>query len=71
MFDSVADLRKRNGETSAQIYRDATDPNAITLLFGWDSLSNAQGYAESVELKEAMGKAGVTGPPEITFLTKE
>ena len=71
VFDSLADLRKRKGETSAQLFRDTADPNSLTLLFGWDSLENAQGYAQSPELREAMGKAGVTGPPEITFLAAE
>lgn len=69
-FDSVIDLRKSNGELSDRIYRDASDPNELTLIFKWDSLANAQKYAHSPELKAAMDKAGVVGIPEIHFLNE-
>lgn len=71
VFDSVADLRETNGEKSAQIFHDANDPNSLTLLFEWDNLDNARQYAQSPELKAAMQKAGVTGPPTISFLTND
>ena len=71
IFDSVADLREKNGEKSAQILHDANDPNSLTLLFEWDNLDNARQYAQSSELKTAMQKAGVTGPPTISFLTED
>ena len=68
VYDSVADLRSSNGEISDQIYRDDSDPNNLTLLFEWDSMENAKQYAQSPELKAAMEKAGVDGPPTIFFL---
>ena len=71
VFDSVADLRQKNGEKSAQIFHDANNPNALTLLFEWDDLDNARQYAQSPELKAAMQKAGVAGPPTISFLTED
>lgn len=70
VYDSVADLRASNGELSDQIYRDASDPNKLTLIFEWDSLANAQKYANSPELKAAMERAGVEGPPNIYFLNE-
>jgi len=70
VFDSVADLRTSSGELSDQIYRDANDPNSLTAIFKWDSLANAQKYANSPELKAAMEKAGVEGPPNISFLNE-
>jgi len=33
VYDSVADLRASNGELSDQIYRDANDPNKLTVVF--------------------------------------
>ncbi len=68
VFDSVADLRRRNGEKSYQILRQENSPNKLVALFEWDSLDNAHKYAASAELKEAMERAGVTGKPEILFL---
>jgi len=70
MYDSVADLRTSSGELSDQIYRDASDPNKLTAIFKWDSLANAQKYAQTPELKAAMEKAGVVGPPNISFLNE-
>ena len=70
VYDSVADLRASNGELSDQIYREASDPNSLTIVFKWDSLANAQKYAQSPELKAAMEKAGVEGPPKIYFLNE-
>ena len=68
VFDSVSDLRRENGERSYQILRNGNGSNEVIALFEWDSLENAQRYASSPELKEAMEQAGVTGPPEILFL---
>ena len=70
VYDSVADLRASNGELSDRIYRDASDPNSLTLIFKWDSLENAQKYAQSPELKAAMERAGVEGPPNIYYLNE-
>jgi antibiotic biosynthesis monooxygenase (ABM) superfamily enzyme len=70
VYDSVAGMRASNGELSDQIYREAGDPNKLTLVFKWDSLANAQKWAQSPELKAAMEKAGVDGPPAIYFLNE-
>jgi quinol monooxygenase YgiN len=68
VFDSVSGLRQQNGERSYQILRQGNGSGELILLFEWDSLENAQRYAASPELKEAMERAGVIGKPEILFL---
>ena len=70
VYDSVKDLRASNGELSDQIYRDASDPNKLTIIFNWNSLANAQKWAHSSELKAAMEKAGVDGAPNVYFLNE-
>jgi quinol monooxygenase YgiN len=70
VFDSAAGLRTSNGELSAQIFRDASDPNSLTIVNKWNSLANAQKFAHSPELKAAMEKAGVMGPPTVYFLNE-
>ena len=70
VYDSAANLRTNNGELSDRIYRDASDPNSLTIVFKWDSLATAKNYAQSPELKAAMEKAGVEGPPNISFLNE-
>lgn len=70
VFDSVLSLRKSSGELSAQVYRDVSDPNKLTMVNQWDSLANAQKFAQSPDLKAAMEKAGVDGPPVVSFLNE-
>jgi quinol monooxygenase YgiN len=68
VFDSVSDLRRKNGEKSYQILRQDNDSSSLVALFQWDNLDNARKYAASPELKAAMEQAGVTSKPEISFL---
>ncbi len=70
VFDSVSGLRISSGELSSQVYRDESDPSKVTVVNKWNSLANAQKFAHSPELKAAMEKAGVDGPPVISFLNE-
>lgn len=47
---------------------DAGDPNTYVAIIKWDSMQNANKYTGSPELKAAMEKAGVAGPPTFYFL---
>jgi heme-degrading monooxygenase HmoA len=67
-FDSQAALRASSGELSDQVFHNAGDPNQLIIVFKWNSVENAQKFAQSPELKAAMEKAGVAGTPTITFL---
>ena len=69
-YDSQAALRVSNGMLSDQIYRDASDQNQLAVVFKWNSMENAQKFAQSPELKAAMEKAGVEGRPTINFLNE-
>ena len=69
VYDSQAAFRTSSGELSDEIYHNASDPNQLILVFKWSSVENAQKFAHSPELKAAMEKAGVDGPPTITFLS--
>ena len=70
VFDSALEMRTSSGELSAQVYRDASDPNKVTTINKWNSLANAQKFAHSPELKAAMEKAGVVGAPVVSFLNE-
>jgi hypothetical protein len=70
VYDSLASLRSSYGEKSSQVYHDASDPNMVTIIFKWDSIANAQKYSQSTELKAALSKSGVQGPPSFQFLTE-
>ncbi len=70
VFESHAGLRTSSGELSVEIFRDASDPNRLTVINKWKSLESAQKFAQSPELKAAMEKAGVEGHPEVYFLNE-
>lgn len=67
-FDDFIDYRKAGGEKSYQICRPIDEPNNVVILFEWDSVENAKKFLDSQDLKDAMQKAGVVGPPEITLM---
>ena len=67
VFDSMTDTRRAHGWTSAIVYRDATDPNLVTIVNRVKDLDGAKRYGSSPELREAMKNGGVQGPPEVSF----
>lgn len=70
VFDAAIELRTTHGELSAQVFRDASNPNKLTVINKWRSLESAQAFARSPELKASMEKAGVEGVPTVTFLNE-
>jgi heme-degrading monooxygenase HmoA len=68
VFDEHGADRKAAGSKGGLVFRNANDPNQVTVLLEWDSLEHARAFAGSDELREAMQKAGVTGPPNVSFL---
>jgi quinol monooxygenase YgiN len=70
VFDASAGMRTSSGELSAQVFRDANDPNMLTVINTWNSMANAQKFAQSPDLKAAMEQAGVVGAPAVYFLNE-
>jgi quinol monooxygenase YgiN len=68
VFDSFVPARREHGWISASVYRDATDPNLVTIVNRVKDLDGAKRYGASDGLRAAMQKAGVQGPPEIFFV---
>ena len=71
IFDEHGATRQAAGSKGGVVLRNADDPNQITILLEWDNLENARAFAGSDELREAMQRAGVTGPPNVYFLDGE
>ena len=67
VYDQFGSTRKEKGVTGASVHRDANDPHIIFVTHQFKNLNAATAFANSEELKSAMGKAGVAGPPEIWF----
>ena len=69
VYDGNEDKRQAAGLTNGRIYQVAGNPNEIVILLDAADLEKAKAFASSEELKAGMMKAGVTGKPEILFLT--
>ena len=67
-FDGMTEIRRAHGWTSTIVYRDASDPNLVTIVNRVKDVDGAKRYGSSPELRTAMQQAGVQGPPEIAFV---
>ena len=68
VFDGMFDIRRSHGWISATVYRDAADPNVVTVVNRVKDLDGAKRYGASDALRAGMAKAGVLGPPDISFV---
>lgn len=68
MFDEHNATRKASGSKGGYVFRNADDSNELVALLEWDDLAKARQFTQSEDLKEAMQRAGVAGPPDIRFL---
>jgi quinol monooxygenase YgiN len=69
-FDSAVEMRHGAGESSAQVFQDADNPNMVTILNGWDSFESAEEFLDNPDLADAMEKFGVISEPEVIFMTE-
>ena len=67
-FDEHSSARKDAGSKGGWLFRSADHPNELVAIFEWDNLENARSFVGSDDLRQAMERAGVTGPPDILFL---
>ena len=70
IFDNHASVRRQFGCRSAQVFRDAENPNVITMLMEWDSFDNADRFLNESNLRETMEEAGVISQPSVSFLNE-
>jgi hypothetical protein len=67
VFDEHEPMRRAAGLTAHSIHRGNDDPSVVIIAFRAADLSKAKRFASSDDLKAAMARAGVQGPPEIWF----
>jgi quinol monooxygenase YgiN len=65
IYDGIAPMRRNRGVVAASVYRDPNDPNTVIVLHRFRDLKSARRYADSVELKSVLAKAGIRGLPDI------
>jgi len=67
VYDAHEASRAAAGLTGGRVFRSAEDPNDILLLFEMADRRRAEEFAASDDLRTAMQRAGVVGPPEIRY----
>ena len=65
VYDSVDGLRQQHGCTSDEVMVDPGDKQEVFVLHRFPTLEQAQAFAGSDELHDAMGRAGLTSAPRI------
>ena len=65
VYETVEGLRKQHGCTGAEVLVDPSDQEDVFVIHRFPSTQQAEAFAGSDELREAMGRAGVAGPPRI------
>jgi hypothetical protein len=68
-YEAHDSLRLANGIHSYVIGRGVKDPNMIMVATKVDDIEKAKAFGKSSTLRQAMQKAGVTGKPDISFIT--
>ncbi len=64
-YDRAEPIREKHGVTDATVFRNADNPHEITGLHWFPSVDKARAFAADPDLKDAMVRAGVSGPPRI------
>ncbi len=67
VFDEMDPARRQHGWLGYSIHRDATDPNLVVIVNRVGDVASAKSYGSSPDLRAAMQRAGVQGPPEVAF----
>lgn len=68
VFEESATLRKSYGSKGVRIFRSVDKPNNVVLVAEYANVEQARQLFQSAEYREAIKRAGVVGPPDITFL---
>jgi hypothetical protein len=69
VFDEHEPARRAAGILGHHINRGEDDPNVISIYLAVSDLDAAKAFASSDDLKNIMQSGGVTGPPEISWMT--
>jgi hypothetical protein len=68
VYDAHEKSRASAGITNAKVFRRAEDLNDLVILADVADVAKAKSWSTSEDLKLAMQKAGVVGPPTIHFI---
>jgi hypothetical protein len=71
IFDADDARRRAAGSTGVhQVYRDADNPNTVTIILEWDTTERAHKFMSDPALGEAMQRAGAEQPTVQTVVSR-
>ena len=68
VFEEAASLRKNASSMGVHAFSKAGSPSEVVILGEYADKEKAMQMFQSQELRDTMQRAGVKGPPEITYL---
>jgi len=68
VFEESAALRKSFGSMGVRAFSKAGSPNEVVILGQYEGQTKAAEMFQSQEFRDATKRAGVMGPPEVSFL---
>ena len=69
VYDDVEALRAQHGCTAARVMQLPSDGNDLFVSHDFPTVEQAESFAHDPALREAMGRAGVRGAPQIEIFT--
>lgn len=63
-FVNHGDARKAHSCQGAKVYTQSGDKSKVVVVMNWSDKGLMEKFGASPDLKEAMQKSGVVGPPE-------
>lgn len=70
VFEEAAGLRKNFGSMGVRAYSKADNSNEIMVVGQYADKDKAMQMFQSQEFREVTQRAGMKGPPEVTFLNE-
>lgn len=70
VFDEHGATRKAFGSKGGYVFRSDDDPNEVVILLEVEDLNKVREFMQSQDLREAMQRSGVNGPPDFYFLNE-
>jgi heme-degrading monooxygenase HmoA len=69
-YERMHEVRETRGECGRELFRDSDEPNAVVVVFHWDSLTNARAYFASAELHASVERAQGKRAPHVLYLDR-
>ena len=68
VFDDAKEMRQAAGALGSAVFQSVDDPNEVVIQIEFPTADAAKAFQGSQELREAMQRGGLQGPPRILIV---